>query len=98
MWPNPRVPFELASSRKKLSPSKYFDDLVLDLNLLESWIEVVNKVDIVFHLSGNTSIYSAEQDPDKCLMSTILPNQYQLALNSQGNVFYFHVLGSFPQL
>jgi UDP-glucose 4-epimerase len=60
-------------SRKKLSPSKYFDDLVLDLNLLESWIEVVNKVDIVFHLSGNTSIYSAEQDPDKCLMSTILP-------------------------
>jgi len=60
-------------SRKKLTPSKYFEDWILDLTLLDSWIKIVKKSDIVFHLSGNTSIYDAEQEPSKNLISTLLP-------------------------
>jgi len=49
-------------SRKKLAPKDGVEDWVLDLNKQSSWIRIVNKSDIIFHLSGNTSIYSAEKD------------------------------------
>ena len=60
-------------SRKKLNPEDGVEDWVLDLNYLDSWIKIVSKVDIVFHLAGNTSIYDAEQNPQESLMSTLLP-------------------------
>ena len=50
-------------SRKKLAPKYGVEDWVLDLNKQSSWIRIVKKSDIIFHLSGNTSIYSAEKDP-----------------------------------
>lgn len=60
-------------SRKKLVPSKYYEDWILDLTRLESWMKITKKSDIVFHLSGNTSIYDAEQEPSKNMISTLLP-------------------------
>ena len=43
-------------SRKELIPKDGVEDWVLDLNKKSSWIRIVNKSDIIFHLSGNTSI------------------------------------------
>ena len=60
-------------SRKKLVPRDGVEDWVLDLNKQSSWIRIVNKSDIIFHLSGNTSIYSAEKDPNESLKSTLFP-------------------------
>jgi len=60
-------------SRKILTPEDGVEDWALDLNYLDSWIKIVGKVDIVFHLAGNTSIYNAENDPQESLMSTLLP-------------------------
>ena len=60
-------------SRKELVPKDGVEDWVLDLNKKSSWIRIVNKSDIIFHLSGNTSIFHAEKDPKKGLISTLLP-------------------------
>ena len=60
-------------SRKKLVPKDGVEDWVLDLNKQSSWIRIVNKSDIIFHLSGNTSIYNAEKDPKESLISTLFP-------------------------
>ena len=60
-------------SRKKLVPKDGVEDWVLDLNKKSSWMRIVNKSDIIFHLSGNTSIFNAETDPKESLISTLLP-------------------------
>jgi len=60
-------------SRKQLAPKDGVEDWILDLNKKSSWIRIVSKSDIIFHLSGNTSIYNAEKDPKESLMSTIFP-------------------------
>jgi len=60
-------------SRKKLVPKDGVEDWVLDLNKQSSWIRIVNKSDIIFHLAGNTSIYNAEKDPKESLISTLFP-------------------------
>ena len=60
-------------SRKKLVPKDGVEDWVLDLNKQSSWIKIVNRSDIIFHLSGNTSIYNAEKDPKESLLSTLFP-------------------------
>ena len=60
-------------SRKQLTPKDGVEDWVLDLNKKSSWIKIVNRSDIIFHLSGNTSIYDAEKDPKESLISTLLP-------------------------
>ena len=60
-------------SRKELVPKDGVEDWVLDLNKKSSWIRIVNKSDIIFHLSGNTSIFNAETDPKESLISTLLP-------------------------
>ena len=60
-------------SRKQLTPKDGVEDWVLDLNKKSSWIKIVNRSDIIFHLSGNTSIYNAEKDPKESLISTIFP-------------------------
>ena len=52
-------------SRKELVPKDGVEDWVLDLNKKSSWIRIVSKSDIIFHLSGNTSIYNAEKDPER---------------------------------
>ena len=60
-------------SRKELIPKDGVEDWVLDLNKKSSWIRIVSKSDIIFHLSGNTSIYNAEKDPKESLISTLFP-------------------------
>ena len=60
-------------SRKQLTPKDGVEDWVLDLNKKSSWIKIVSKSDIIFHLSGNTSIYDAEKDPKESLISTLFP-------------------------
>jgi nucleoside-diphosphate-sugar epimerase len=60
-------------SRKQLTPKDGIEDWVLNLNKKSSWMRIVSKSDIIFHLSGNTSIYNAEKDPKESLISTIFP-------------------------
>jgi len=60
-------------SRKELVPKDGVEDWILDLNKKSSWIRIVNESDIIFHLSGNTSIYNAEKDPKESLISTLFP-------------------------
>ena len=60
-------------SRKQLTPKDGVEDWVLDLNKKSSWIKIVNRSDIIFHLSGNTSVYDAEKDPKESLISTLFP-------------------------
>ena len=60
-------------SRKKLKPLADIEDLILDLNDFNSWLIIVQRSDIIFHLSGNTSIAVAEDAPEKTLISEVLP-------------------------
>ena len=60
-------------SRKQLTPKDGVEDWVLDLNKKSSWMKIVSRSDIIFHLSGNTSIYDAEKDPKESLISTLFP-------------------------
>jgi UDP-glucose 4-epimerase len=60
-------------SRKKLKPLADIEDWILDLNDFNSWLIIVKRSDIIFHLSGNTSIAVAEDAPERTLISEILP-------------------------
>ena len=60
-------------SRKKLKPLANIEDWILDLNDFNSWLIIVKRSDIIFHLSGNTSITVAEDAPEKTLISEVLP-------------------------
>ena len=59
--------------RKKLKALEGIEDWILDLNDFNSWLRIVKHSDIIFHLSGNTSISVAENDPDNSLISEVLP-------------------------
>lgn len=69
-------------SRQKLVPQYGIDDWVLDLTNLSSWTKIVNDVDIIFHLSANSSVYEAEKNPKNSLDSNVLPIT-QLIIASQ---------------
>ncbi len=43
------------------------------MNHKNSWLEIIRKSDIVFHLAGNTSITEAEKNPKDSFASTIDP-------------------------
>ena len=60
-------------SRTELVPKDGVEDWILDLNKNSSWIRIVSKSDIIFHLSGNTSIYNAEKGRKESLISTLFP-------------------------
>jgi len=60
-------------SRKELSSKHGAENWVLDLGKSSSWNRIVSEVDIIFHLAGNTSIQTAEQDPEESLISTLFP-------------------------
>ena len=51
----------LRISRKKLKTEENIEDWNIDLNDLDSWLKIVDHSDIIFHLSGNTSIAVAEK-------------------------------------
>ena len=60
-------------SRKKIPQKKFVDDWVMDLENSDSWKKIVNNADVIFHLAGNTSVYSAEKDPESSLKSSLIP-------------------------
>jgi len=60
-------------SRKKLKTEENIEDWNIDLNDLDSWLKIVNDSDIIFHLSGNTSIAAAEKNPENSLNVEMLP-------------------------
>jgi UDP-glucose 4-epimerase len=63
----------IRTSRKKLKPLNGIEDWILDLSDYKSWFRIVKQADIIVHLSGNTSIQSAENDPKNSLISEVLP-------------------------
>jgi len=63
----------IRTSRNMLDPIDGVEDKILDLNSKESWLELVSTADIIFHLSGNTSIAFAEENVNESLMSNLLP-------------------------
>ena len=67
-------------SRKKLIPRDDIEDWVLDLNAKSSWLKIVSQSDIIIHLSDNTSIAVAENNPENSLTSTVLPIKPSIAL------------------
>mgnify|MGYP006090820005 CR=1 FL=1 len=60
-------------SRKKIKTQGNVEDWSIDLKDSESWLKIINQSDIIFHLSGNTSIAAAEKNPEKSLNEEILP-------------------------
>ena len=60
-------------SRKKLKAQGNVEDWNIGLSDLDSWRKIVNQSDIIFHLSGNTSIAAAEKNPENSLNAEILP-------------------------
>jgi UDP-glucose 4-epimerase len=63
----------IRTSRKELASLENTEDWILDLNNFNSWLKIVSHSDIIFHLSGNTSISIAENDPKEGLASEITP-------------------------
>jgi len=59
--------------RKKMKILPNIEDWVLDLKNYNSWRKIVKQADIIFHLSGNTSINSSENDPENEFISETLP-------------------------
>ena len=60
-------------SRKILKPENAIEDWQLDLSKDTSWQKIVLTADIIFHLSGNTSIYKSEENEKESLISTVIP-------------------------
>jgi len=60
-------------SRQNLTQENEIVDWQLDLSLKSSWLRIVNEADIIFHLSGNTSVYKAEENEADSLISTVTP-------------------------
>jgi nucleoside-diphosphate-sugar epimerase len=60
-------------SRKDTSFFEGVEYLLGDIADSEIWHALIEKADIIIHLAGNTSIYSAKEDPKKSIDSSILP-------------------------
>lgn len=60
-------------SRKDASLFEGVEYLLGDIADSEIWHALIEKADIIIHLAGNTSIYSAKEDPKKSIDSSILP-------------------------
>jgi len=63
----------LRISRRDLLPIPGTEALKADVRANDCWEEIVTKADVIFHLAGNTSVYSAAKDPEGSLNSTVLP-------------------------
>ena len=44
-----------------------------DVRNADTWTEIVEQADIIYHLAGNTSVYEAAKNPAESLSSTLLP-------------------------
>jgi len=60
-------------TRKKIEAKCGVEDWTLDLSKEISWVKIIRNSDIIFHLSGNTSINYSEKNPVESLNSTLIP-------------------------
>lgn len=63
----------LRVSRQQLPPVPGTDSWQGDLQDEASWRHIVAASEVIFHLAGNTSVYTAIADPGGSLRSTVLP-------------------------
>lgn len=66
-------------SRSKLPPKPGMLDVQADICTQACWEDIVSRAEIIFHLAGNTSIYTAIKDPVESLNSTLLPINHLMA-------------------
>ncbi|HEY3045470.1 MAG TPA: NAD-dependent epimerase/dehydratase family protein [Vicinamibacterales bacterium] len=67
-------------SRRDLAAAAGVESLKADVRTKDCWREIVERADVVFHLAGNTSVYSAAKDPADSLTSTVLPLNHLTAV------------------
>ena len=60
-------------SRRNVPNKQGVRSWTLDLTKESSWRKIVDHADIIFHLSGNTSIPVADQDPKLNLIDSLAP-------------------------
>lgn len=60
-------------SRKAQDFQNDIVDWQLDLSIKDSWLKIVSEADVIFHLSGNTSVYKAEENTQYSYLSTVMP-------------------------
>ena len=60
-------------SRVDLSPKTDIKTIKADVRYTDTWAEIIEQADIVYHLAGNTSVYEAAKNPAESLKSTLLP-------------------------
>ncbi len=60
-------------SRVDLVPLADVKTVKADVRNADTWTEIVVSADIIYHLSGNTSVYEAAKNPAESLSSTLLP-------------------------
>lgn len=63
----------LRVSRQELVPKSGTQTLKADISTPDCWLSIVENADLIFHLAGNTSVYTADGDPAESLNSTLLP-------------------------
>lgn len=65
-----------------------------DIRVRETWDELVDSCEIIFHLAGNTSIYVAADDPAASFDSTVLPVTHFVAAAAKRGVHRRLILAS----
>jgi UDP-glucose 4-epimerase len=60
-------------SRMDLVPLADTKTIKADIRKANTWAEITSEADIIYHLSGNTSVYDAAKNPAESLNSTLLP-------------------------
>jgi UDP-glucose 4-epimerase len=60
-------------SRSPLLPQMKTRSINADVRSEGLWTEIIASADVIYHLAGNTSVYSAHNNPAESLNSTLLP-------------------------
>lgn len=60
-------------SRVDLVPLSDIRTIKADVRNAITWVDIVARADIIYHLAGNTSVYEAAKNPAESLNSTLLP-------------------------
>lgn len=63
----------LGIGRGEKSPSVDISYLQGNYSEFSIWERIIDFADIIFHLAGNTSVYTAANDPEKSFISSVLP-------------------------
>lgn len=63
----------LRVSRQRLPALPGTETMQADVQSIDCWKEIITCADVIFHLSSNTSVYAAAEDPAGSLDSTVRP-------------------------